>query len=133
MIRSTRYSHGAEYRRGTKAQEEDLCRVIPALYPSLCRIRYPYREDAVLITPHVSIMRNNTNYDFFLRVTTYDVNIVSVATPNLKYEKYDESRVIRTLENMYCAVRQHLPSSIFQIQILLFWVHGGAGHIEIIL
>lgn len=108
---ASRHSHGGGYRRGARAQEEDLCRVIPALYPSLCKIQYPYNEDTVLITPHLSIMRNNTNYNFFPRAVTYDVSVASVAAPNLRYEKYDEDRVKRTLENMYCAVKQQLPDT----------------------
>lgn len=123
---ASRHNHGGGYRRGAKAQEEDLCRVMPGLYPSLCKIQYPYDEDTVLITSHVSIMRNNANYNFFPRGTTYDVSVASVAAPNLRHEKYDEARIVRTLANMYCAVKQYLPDT--DTFILGAWGCGAYGN-----
>lgn len=123
---ASRHNHGGGYIGGAKAQEEDLCRVMPGLYASLCKIRYPYNADSVLITPNVNIMRNNINYSFFPRGITYNVGVVSAAAPSLRHEEYDEDRVTRTLENMYCAVRKLLPNT--DTLIVGAWGCGAYGN-----
>ena len=36
---------GGGYLRGARAQEEDLCRLMPTLYTALKRLAYPLAED----------------------------------------------------------------------------------------
>jgi uncharacterized protein (TIGR02452 family) len=60
---ASRHNHGGGYINGARAQEEDLCRVMPSLYSSLLKIQYPYESDSVLITPDVEIMRDNVRYN----------------------------------------------------------------------
>ena len=38
---------GGGYRNGARAQEEDLCRLMPPLYSQLKRLRYPLKPSAV--------------------------------------------------------------------------------------
>ena len=44
------YSPGGGYLGGSRAQEEDLCRLIPTLYTSLKRLRYPMKEHSCAVT-----------------------------------------------------------------------------------
>src|SRR5207249_4266459 len=87
------------------------CRCIPGLFASLSKIHYPFPEDTVLITQNVEIMRDNVNYNLFPRGAIYMVSVVSAAAPHLHYEDFNEARVRRTLENMYSAVKHHLPNT----------------------
>lgn len=127
---ASRHYHGGGYRRGAKAQEEDLCRVIPALYPSLCGIKYPFEQDSVLLTPHLNILRDNTGYNLFPFGANYHVGVVSAAAQNLRNEKYDEKYdeecVRRTLENMYTAVKYHMPNT--DTLIVGAWGCGAYGN-----
>lgn len=106
---ASRHRPGGGYLNGARAQEEDLCRTIPALYASLHKIQYPYAPDAVLITPDIEIRRNSGTYNLLPNNDIHKVNVASVAAPNLNYEHFDQNCVIRTLENMYCAIKNHLP------------------------
>jgi uncharacterized protein (TIGR02452 family) len=120
------HSHGGGYIKGAKAQEEDLCRVMPELYPSLTKISYPYESDAVLITNYVTIMRNNTNYEFLEEKDYVTIGMVSAAAQDLKNEKYDGDRIMRTLQNLYCSVAHHLPNT--ETLILGAWGCGVYGN-----
>lgn len=109
---ANRFTHGGGYLNGARAQEEDLCRVIPALYSSLKNIQYPYDKDSVIITPNLTIMRDSdTNYEFLPIRNQISVGIVSVAAQNLQHEQFDEQCVRRTLANMYCSVKCHLSGT----------------------
>lgn len=121
---ASRHYHGGGYIGGAIAQEEDLCRVMPGLYPSLCRIPYPFEPDTVLITPDVEIMRDR-NYEL-IRNKSYIINVVSCAAPNLRNEKFDRERIISTLNNMYTAVKKFLPDT--DTLILGAWGCGAYGN-----
>nr|XP_047139980.1 uncharacterized protein LOC124815369 [Hydra vulgaris] len=102
---------GGGYIINSRGQEEDLCKVMPALYYSLKEyVKYPFPGDSVLITPKIGILRkNNKNYDML--DTQLDVGVVSASAPNLQHEYFDEERVKRTLKNMYCAVKKYIPDT----------------------
>lgn len=124
---ASRHNHGGGYVRGAKAQEEDLCRVMPYLYESLCKVRYPYEEDTVLITPNVEIMRDSNNrYTLFRGKDVHTVSVVSAAAPNLRRERFNEDRVRRTLINLYCSVSKNLPDT--DTLILGAWGCGAYGN-----
>ena len=123
---ANRFGHGGGYLSGARAQEEDLCRVIPELYGSLCTVKYPFEATSVLITPPVWIVRDSTDYKLFPNRSGYRVSIVSAAAQNLKYEQFDENIVIKILENMYCAVKTHLPET--DTLILGAWGCGAFGN-----
>ena len=108
---ASRRHPGGGYTRGSKAQEEDLCRTMPQLYPSLLGITYPYQPTSVLITPGVRIMRNNENYKFLNEKNKYTVNVVSAAAQNLQIEEFDGSQVEKTLVNLFVSVKRHLPET----------------------
>ncbi len=111
MNHASRNYHGGSYKTGAISQEEDLCRLIPQLYSSLCNVEYPFDADTVLITPNVKIMRNSTNYNFYDSNQSYFINVCSVAAPDLNTEQFDLDRVKRTLINMYISVKLILPET----------------------
>jgi uncharacterized protein (TIGR02452 family) len=123
---ANRFHHGGGYLSGARAQEEDLCRVIPELYESLYTVKYPFEATSVIITPPIWIVRDSKDYTFFPNRSGYKVSIVSAAAQNLKYEQYDEKLVIQILENMYCAVKTLLPET--DTLILGAWGCGAFGN-----
>jgi uncharacterized protein (TIGR02452 family) len=106
---ASRIHHGGGYVRGATAQEEDLCRVMPQLFPSLCKIKYPFAEDSILVTQNLRIMRDSDNYTLLNKKYIKNISVVSAAAPNLKYECFDANRIKRTLKNMYISVKTLLP------------------------
>lgn len=122
---ASRFRVGGGYTTGARAQEEDLCRVMPQLYPSLKKVRYPFNEDTVLITPNVTIFRD-TNYNLLKDSDRVTVGVVSASAPNLRNEKYDEERIKRTLRNMYISVKKILPDT--DTLILGAWGCGAYGN-----
>jgi uncharacterized protein (TIGR02452 family) len=108
---ASRTTRGGGYLRGASAQEEDLCRTIPQLHPSLYQIQYPFEPNSVLITPNVDIVRNNVDYELFEGGAKYNISVVSAAAPNLRREQFDEASVIRTLENLYVSVKYCLSQT----------------------
>lgn len=121
---ASRHHAGGGYLNGARAQEEDLCRVMPTLYSSISKVKYPYDPDTVLITPNVDIMRENTQYRLLKK--PYTVSVVSAAAPNLSHEKFDEDRIRRTLSNLFCSVAQSLPNT--DTLILGAWGCGVYGN-----
>lgn len=105
---ASRHSHGGGYKKGARAQEEHLFRVIPAFYASVSAIRYPYPDRSVLITPDLEIMRDSSNYKLLQPAKVRNVGAVSVAAQNLRFEEFDEKLVRQKLATMYCAVKRYL-------------------------
>lgn len=56
---------GGRYTSGGRAQEEDLCRLLPQLYPSLVASieHYPLGQDTVLISRELTIARRPGTYE----------------------------------------------------------------------
>lgn len=86
------YNVGGGYKKGSLAQEENLCRC-STLYPSLdsyeakkaYRYNYDYKSiygpDTIIHSPNVSIFRSD--YDYSFTDHPYDVAVFSMAAPNL--------------------------------------------------
>jgi uncharacterized protein (TIGR02452 family) len=105
---ASRHHCGGGYINGAIAQEEDLCRVIPALYSSLSKISYPFKEDSILITPKIEIWRDQ-NYNIMAK--PYTISVVSAAAQNLKFEKYFDANLCkRVLASIFQNVHKELGS-----------------------
>ena len=70
---------GGGYARGAMAQEEDLCRVMPALVHQLRELQYPLRADQAHFT--TTLLARDERY--LLLPEWQEVNIISAAMPNL--------------------------------------------------
>ena len=74
---------GGRYRSGGRAQEEDLCRLLPQLYPSLARAAhrgvYPIAASAALLSPGLLAVRRVGTYALMASQGTVD--IVTAAMP----------------------------------------------------
>jgi uncharacterized protein (TIGR02452 family) len=120
---ASRHNCGGGYLNGARAQEEDLCRVIPALYSSLKQIRYPFPKHSILITPNIEIWRDN--YYNVLR-SPYTISVVSAAAQNLKYESFDYRLVENILTSIFVNVKDTLPNT--DTLILGAWGCGVYGN-----
>eukprot|EP01043_Picozoa_sp_COSAG02_P062164 COSAG02_NODE_8509_length_2543_cov_2.043372_1_plen_337_part_00 len=78
---------GGGYRRGSRAQEEDLCRLLPQLYPSLLGARdtgaYPLPPDSALLTRGVMAVRQLGSYEPCACLG--DLTVVTAAMPVVRY------------------------------------------------
>jgi uncharacterized protein (TIGR02452 family) len=72
---------GGRYRSNGRAQEEDLCRLLPQLYPSLIAAAdcYPITPGTALLTPTVEMVRVPRSYD--LCCSMGNVSVITAAMP----------------------------------------------------
>ncbi|KAK3267555.1 hypothetical protein CYMTET_23894 [Cymbomonas tetramitiformis] len=71
---------GGRYRFNGRAQEEDLCRLLPQLYPSLeTSGGYPIAPDTALVTPHLMAVRRPGTYE--LCTSLGECTVVTAAMP----------------------------------------------------
>lgn len=70
---------GGRYRSGGLAQEEDLCRLLPQLYPSLKSSQYPIPPGVALLTRGLECVRRPGSYVTCPALGT--VTIISAAMP----------------------------------------------------
>lgn len=73
------YTPGGGYRYGARAQEEDLCRLLPQLIHSLEACTYPIQPDEVLVTRNLQAVREPGTYQFCKSLGSVD--IVTAAMP----------------------------------------------------
>ena len=71
---------GGGYLHGARAQEEDLCRLLPTLYSSLKRLKYPMKENSAAFTQGWLC---RTAGSYALDQPPLLVNIISAAMPDL--------------------------------------------------
>ena len=76
--------HGGRYRHGARAQEEDLCRLLPQLYASLAAAaadgEYPIRPDGVLVSRGLLAVRRPGSYEL-CEPPAQGVTILTAAMP----------------------------------------------------
>lgn len=134
---------GGGYKHGATAQEEDLCRRIPALYTSLlgaskrgyypfgpctCRSRSdPRRYCDVLYTPQICVTRGGEAQGFAPLDTKASISLVTAAAPNVRFasELDDPDLVRKALWTIFVAPKMREP----QVDTLILgaWGCGAFG------
>jgi len=71
---------GGRYRSGGLAQEEDLCRLLPQLYPSLNSCEYPIEPDTALVSRGLLAVRQAGTYER-CRCMGEKITVISAAMP----------------------------------------------------
>eukprot|EP00448_Togula_jolla_P041953 CAMPEP_0170625970 /NCGR_PEP_ID=MMETSP0224-20130122/31076_1 /TAXON_ID=285029 /ORGANISM="Togula jolla, Strain CCCM 725" /LENGTH=331 /DNA_ID=CAMNT_0010952647 /DNA_START=21 /DNA_END=1014 /DNA_ORIENTATION=+ len=120
---------GGGYKRGAIAQEEDLCRRIPSLFPSLLQAKtdglYPFgpitwhsagrpeKYSDVLFTPGLVLARNSLENDYAMlpEPEQVEVSMVTAAAPNIKRSKevWDLALVVNAVQSIFVAPKAMQP------------------------
>jgi len=136
---------GGGYRSGASAQEEDLCRRIPNLFPSLVRAQqdgfYPFgpstygspdgpgRYSNVLFTPDLSLARLGERDDFRPLDVSQQIqlSVVSAAAPNVGFasEVVVLELMLETVRSVFLAPQGLQPSA--RVLVLGAWGCGAFG------
>jgi len=125
---------GGGYLNGAIAQEEDLCRRMPALYqtlriakeegqypygPSTSRdLQYPARYSDVLFTPPIHLARkgDDDRFEFMPEDCQCCSSLVSAAAPNLKHGEMRNKELLRkTMASIFNSPKLKMPGIAFYI------------------
>ena len=77
------FTPGGGYLRGARAQEEDLCRLMPSLYTSLKQLEYPLPPHGAHFT-HAYLARKPNDYTLF-DIEPLAVAVISAAMPDVSH------------------------------------------------
>ena len=96
------------YLHGSRAQEEDLARVIPGLYASLSQSSYPFDfYNELKYTPDLEIARlSDDNYNVYRKSCWATCSIITAAAPDLRfgsYDKWDGNKMDRLIDCIFLA------------------------------
>lgn len=136
---------GGGYKTGAQAQEEDLCRRIPNLYPSLLQAEqeglYPFgpstyssrsspgRYSHVLFTPGTVLARLGEEEDFGLLDPgqQIEVSVVTAAAPNVNFARdfVDYDLMMETVRSIFEVPKALQPS--LKVLVLGSWGCGAFG------
>lgn len=122
------YTPGGGYRRGSQAQEEDLCRLIPQLITTLEAAKYPIEPHECLVTRDLPAIREIGTYQLCACKGT--VNILTAAMPmGLEdTETGTEQEWYETVRLRMRAVLQAAKTSGFPNLVLGAWGCGAFGN-----
>mmetsp|Transcript_71242 Transcript_71242/g.154833 ORF Transcript_71242/g.154833 Transcript_71242/m.154833 type:complete len:301 (+) Transcript_71242:54-956(+) len=137
-------SIGGGYKKGATAQEEDLCRRIPSLFPSLLAVKetlYPFGPATlksieqpgkycdVLYTAGLMMARTGVDGGFAVYPPDeqVEVSILSAAAPNINFasEVDDPELIYNTIKNIFIAPK--LVQQEVSVLVLGAWGCGAFG------
>jgi uncharacterized protein (TIGR02452 family) len=123
VLNMASYKHaGGGVERGTKSQEEDLCRC-SNLFSTLPQEEYPLSEDEILYSSDVLFFKDS-NYQFITDVVYCDVvsapainlnRSYSTSLPNVEVKKYVE--VIADPPENYAEIMKNKITAMFDLSI----------------
>lgn len=119
---------GGLYKNGIETQEEELCRTIPALYPSLSKTKaYPFDcYKTIHYTPNLQLVRDAKN-SYREYESEIFVNVITAAAPNLSHQKFDKKKTYDVMEMLFFAPKLYDDNQVDAL-VLGAWGCGAFGN-----